>query len=98
MAELARDLAIRRQLLVALHQRRLRAGGGTAVFPRAAVHDAAEIRHVGLAQDLWDTDQHVGGFRPSVRIWPRGPSTRCGRAPPARTAPHSDTPRRNRAC
>ena len=37
---------------------RLRAGGGTAVFPRAAIHEEAEIRHLVLAQYLGDADQH----------------------------------------
>ena len=59
VAELARQLAVRRQLLVALDQRRLRAGRGAAILPVAAVHDAAEIRHIGLAQDVWNTDQHL---------------------------------------
>ena len=43
-----------------LHHRRLRAGGRAAVLPRAAVHDAAEIRHIVLAQHIGDTDQHLG--------------------------------------
>src|SRR5262245_19437395 len=58
IAELARDLAVRRQLLVALDHCRLRARGGTAVFPFAGVHDAAEIRYILLAQDTLYARQH----------------------------------------
>ena len=59
ISELAGDFAIRRQLLIVLHKRRLRAGGGTAVLPRAAVHDAAEVRHVILVKHIGNTDQHA---------------------------------------
>src|SRR5262245_64123853 len=64
VAERARSLAVRRQLLVLLDNSRLRAGGGAAILPVATVHDAAEIRHIGLAQDIGDTDQHVSAFAP----------------------------------
>jgi len=58
VTEFARHLAVGRQLLVALHQRRLRAGGRASVLPRAIIHDAAEIRHIRLAQHCGDADQH----------------------------------------
>src|SRR6185437_11478142 len=58
LAEFSRRLAVRRQLLVALHQRRLRARGRAAVFPVALIHDAAEIRHIGFAQHVGNADQH----------------------------------------
>src|SRR2546430_9494229 len=62
-AKLARDLAVGRQLLVTLYQRRLRAGGRTAVLPRATVHDAAEVRRIGLAQHFRYANQHRFGYQ-----------------------------------
>src|SRR5436190_14051276 len=99
MAELARDLAVRRQLLVALDQGGLRAGGRAAVFPRTLVHDAAEIRHIGLAQDIRDANQHSTCIPSSlVRTVPKPPGSHCGPAPRTRTASHFDKARRSRAC
>src|SRR5882757_3842047 len=64
VAELPRDLAVGRQLLVALDQRGGRTGGRAAVFPIARVHDAAELRNISLAQYVGNTDQHLAASVP----------------------------------
>src|SRR5882757_10067682 len=58
IAKSPRYLAVRRQLFVLLHQRRLCTGGGTAASPISRIHDAAEVRHIGLAQYIGDANQH----------------------------------------
>src|SRR5665647_3936939 len=60
VAELARQFAVRRQLLVAFDVGRLRTSGGAAILPAVAVHQEAEIRHLVFAQYLGNTDQHGG--------------------------------------
>src|SRR5262249_16876956 len=73
VTELARDLAVGRQLLVSLDQSGSRAGCRAAVLPRGRIHDAAELRHIMFAQDIGNTDQHRVGVTISISIAPKEP-------------------------
>jgi hypothetical protein len=48
-AQLSRDCTVRRQLLVLLDHRRLRAAGRAAIFPLGSVHRCAKVGNLSLA-------------------------------------------------
>jgi hypothetical protein len=76
--QLPRDVAVRRQLLVLLDPRRLRAGGRAAVFPVGGIHRRAKVRNLRLAQYIRHTDQH----RVCLHIERCGKQTRAVSIPP----------------